>query len=60
MKQNDAKRLKTGIPGKQRALVARRIINPALMTFVPTNSDLHIDKAAIDDHNSTAPAPADR
>ena len=29
------------------------------MTFVLANSDLHIDNASIDDHNSTAPVPAD-
>ena len=47
-------------PGKQQALVARRTINPALMTFEPTNRDLFIDNAGIHDHNSAAPTLVDR
>jgi hypothetical protein len=60
LKQSRANRLKAGSPGKLRALVARRIINPALMIFVLANSDLHIANTGIGDHNSTAQAIPDR
>jgi hypothetical protein len=60
LKQNHARQLRADNPGKQRALVTRRTVNPALMTFAPANLDLLIDNVGICNHNSAAPALADR